>query len=367
MTGIQENSPSLFKKTIFSEFSAIDIFSGAGGLSLGAEQAGLKITLAVEMDQYAAQTFASNHLSTKMINANIENVDPSLYINYQPFIIFGGPPCQGFSTSNTKTRSNKNENNQLFKEFFRFVDILQPEWFLFENVEGITTFENGKTIREIKRLFKKIGYSTNENVLNAADYGVPQNRNRFIMVGNKNGIVFKFPEKNNLKITVGEAISDLPNLDNGSKYHELPYKLHKNEISDYAKILRGNSNYSFQNYVSQNKDYVLERYNHIKQGENWQAIPEELMENYTNKKNCHSGIYRRLEEKSPSVVISNYRKNMLIHPNQNRGLSVREAARLQSFPDNFIFKGTLMSMQQQIGNAVPPLLATHIFNRIIGY
>jgi DNA (cytosine-5)-methyltransferase 1 len=122
---------------------------------------------------------------------------------------------------------------------------------------------------------------------------------------------------------------------------------------------------STQNYVSKNQDYVIERYSHIQPGENWKAIPKELMKNYANTANCHSGIYKRLHPEQPSVVIANYRKNMLIHPFENRGLSVREAARIQSFPDNFIFKGTLMSQQQQIGNAVPPLLAKAIFTQII--
>ncbi|MDZ7646710.1 MAG: DNA cytosine methyltransferase [Cytophagales bacterium] len=122
---------------------------------------------------------------------------------------------------------------------------------------------------------------------------------------------------------------------------------------------------ALQNYVSRNQDYVIERYSYILPGKNWEAIPNKLMKNYKEVSNCHSGIYRRLDPNKPSVVISNYRKNMLIHPNQNRGLSVREAARLQSFPDRFIFKGPLMEIQQQIGNAVPPLLAKVIFDKIL--
>jgi len=145
----------------------------------------------------------------------------------------------------------------------------------------------------------------------------------------------------------------------------LPYRRGKH--SDYSRKMRNGTKRSMQNYVSQNEDYVLERYKYIKPGENWQAIPIELMQNYANRDNCHSGIYRRLDPNKPSVVISNYRKNMLIHPYQNRGLSVREAARLQSFPDDFIFEGTITHVQQQIGNAVPPLLAEVIFKRMIEY
>ena len=120
-----------------------------------------------------------------------------------------------------------------------------------------------------------------------------------------------------------------------------------------------------QNLVSRNKEYVVERYKHIKHGGNWQDIPSELMQNYSNTKNMHSGIYKRLDPSQPSVVIANYRKSMLIHPYENRGLSLREAARLQSFPDHVIFEGPLSYKQQQIGNAVPPLLAKAIFQEIV--
>ena len=132
-------------------------------------------------------------------------------------------------------------------------------------------------------------------------------------------------------------------------------------------MMRNGSENATQNYVSKNAEYVLERYKYISQGQNWKAIPVELMGNYANRNNCHSGIYKRLVADKPSVVISNYRKNMLIHPFQDRGLSVREAARLQSFPDTFLFKGSIMHIQQQIGNAVPPLLAKAVFDKILKY
>lgn len=345
-------------------FDAVDIFSGAGGLSIGAERAGLNIAIAVEKDVFAAETFLHNHPLSKILCDDICDIKPLEHTGANPFIVFGGPPCQGFSTSNTKTRSLENANNFLFHQFLRFVDELQPSWFLFENVEGITSFDKGNTVKEIKRLFGELGYSTTEKVLYASDYGVPQHRNRFIMVGNRLGIDFNFPEKFDYKVSVEEAISDLPSLKNGDNIKELSYSKKVSESSDYAKLMRKNSTKSLQNFVSRNRDYVLERYKYIAQGQNWKAIPDELMQNYTDKNNCHSGIYKRLNSTIPSVVISNYRKNMLIHPFEDRGLSVREAARLQSFPDNFIFKGTLSHIQQQIGNAVPPLLAEAIFKAI---
>ena len=345
----------------------IDIFSGAGGLSLGAENAGIRIALAVEKDVAAAKTFSRNHPNTLILCKDISEIKPKDYIFEKPFIVFGGPPCQGFSLSNTKTRTSDNDNNKLFYEFVRFVEELQPEWFLFENVEGITTFNKGATVRTIKDCFEDLGYQTSEQVLYASDYGVPQHRNRFFMVGNRLGKQFEFPQKKEYKVTVEDAICDLPELENGDSFNELPYKKELNKASQYANLMRSNSDVSKQNLVSKNMEYVIQRYKHIKQGQNWRAIPVELMSNYSNINNCHSGIYKRLDASVPSVVISNYRKNMLIHPFQDRGLSVREAARLQSFPDNFVFEGTLMHVQQQIGNAVPPLLAQAIFEKILTF
>lgn len=341
----------------------IDIFCGAGGMSLGAQMVGIDITLAIDYDQDAINTFRHNHPETpSVLCKNISEVNFEKHKD-DYFILMGGPPCQGFSVSNTKTRNEENSNNSLFYEFIRAVKELNPKWFVFENVEGITLFSKGKVLDILRKEMAELGYKTTEKVLTASDYGVPQNRNRFFMVGNKENIEFQFPEKKGTKVSVTEAIEDLPDLENGAVFEELPYK--KIKTSEYAKLMRIKSDKSLQNIVSKNKDYVVERYKHIKQGENWQAIPKKMMKNYKDLNNCHSGIYRRLKADVPSVVIANYRKNMLIHPFQNRGLSVREAARLQSFPDDFVFQGSLMCKQQQIGNAVPPLLAKAIIEQII--
>ncbi len=349
----------------------VDIFCGAGGLSLGAEMAGYDIRMAVEKDQSAAATYRLNHPGTLVLEDDIHNIRPqdrlALRDDERVFIVFGGPPCQGFSTSNTMTRNMQNPNNSLFEEFLRFVSELNPEWFLFENVEGFLHFENGKIVRLVEQCFNDMGYRVKHQVLWASDYGVPQRRNRFFMVGNRLGIDFQFPESYGTNVTVNDAIGDLPDLENGQMDQSLPYKLPARKACAYARQMREGSKRSRQNYVSKNQDYVIERYTHIKQGGNWRSIPPELMQNYANTANCHSGIYRRLKAEEPSIVISNYRKNMLIHPTQNRGLSVREAARLQSFPDRFVFSGSLMHIQQQIGNAVPPLLAKAVFEKILEY
>lgn len=347
----------------------IDIFSGAGGLSLGAEMAGIKIKTAIEINKSAAQTFLRNHKGTEVLQSDIQELDPkTLHTKKSPvFVIMGGPPCQGFSMSNTRTRNMKNENNFLFLEFVRFVQEIRPAWFVLENVWGLTNINNGKTQMMIEDCFRAIkGYDNiSSSILWASDYGVPQKRNRFFMVGNRLGIEFKFPDKNTRKITVEEAIGDLPSLQNGEMLEESDYTIPFEDASPYARLMRNGSSKARQNYVSKNNDLVIERYKYIGQGENWRAIPDFLMQNYTDKGRCHSGIYKRLRADQPSVVISNYRKSMLIHPHENRGISVREAARLQSFPDTFIFEGPLMHIQQQIGNAVPPLLAKAVFQQII--
>ena len=347
----------------------IDIFSGAGGLSLGAEMAGIKISTAIEINPHAAKTFLQNHKGAKVLQGDIQEIEPQTLQNGKKpvFVIMGGPPCQGFSLSNTRTRNMENKKNFLFLEFVRFVKELRPEWFVLENVWGITNINEGKTQTMIEDCFRAIeGYDNiSSSILWASDYGVPQKRNRFFMVGNRLGIDFKFPEKHTTIVTVEEAINDLPSLQNGEMLEEAAYTLSLEEASEYERFMRKGSDKARQNFVSRNNDLVIERYKHIGQGQNWRAIPDHLMQNYADKGRCHSGIYKRLRTDQPSVVISNYRKSMLIHPYEDRGISVREAARLQSFPDTFIFEGPLMHIQQQIGNAVPPLLAKAVFQQII--
>lgn len=344
----------------------VDIFSGAGGLSLGAEMAGITMRFAIEVNESAAKTYKRNHKHTEVLCQNIKEVDlRNHFSNEPPFIIMGGPPCQGFSLSNTRNRNMENEKNFLFREFVRMVKELHPKWFLFENVSGIVHMNHGTVVEMIADEFKALGYSVKFSVLKASDFGVPQNRERFFLVGNSLGIDFDFPLPNDTKISVQEAIGDLPILENGDNYNELDYLMPICEASEYARSMREKSNKSLQNFVSRNNDLAIKRYSYIPQGGNWRDIPEELMKNYADKLRCHSGIYKRLRAGQPSVVISNYRKSMLIHPTQNRGLSVREAARIQSFPDHFVFEGPISHIQQQIGNAVPPLLAKAVVKQIL--
>lgn len=349
----------------------IDLFSGAGGLSLGASMAGIKVQYAIEMNPHAAKSFEFNHKGAKVVCGDIRDVKATDFLkkDEEIFIVMGGPPCQGFSMSNTISRNMNNPNNLLFREFVRLVTETKPKWFVLENVWGMTKMNDGKTIEMIKQCFERIepGYKVKWKVLWADEFGVPQRRMRMFMVGNNQGIDFEFPKPFDYKVNVEEAIGDLPVLQNGDMIDSLPYTKPFEESSPYAQLMRQGSTEARQNFVSKSNNLVMQRYKYISQGENWRAIPEFLMQNYSDKTRCHSGIYKRLKADSPSVVISNYRKSMLIHPYQDRGLSVREAARLQSFPDTFIFQGPHMSIQQQIGNAVPPLLAKAVLTQILSY
>lgn len=347
----------------------IDIFAGAGGLSLGATMAGIRIRYGIEINKYAAASFSRNHSKAEVITEDIAKIQTSELdlSNNELFVIMGGPPCQGFSMSNTMSRNMKNEKNFLYLEFVRFVRELKPKWFVLENVWGLTKMNEGQTLEMIKDSFRALQYDVKAKVLWASDYGVPQKRYRCFIVGNREGIDFEFPEPTNKTVTVNDALADLPLLSNGQMLDEADYIIPIEEVSEYAKFLRKGSDKARQNFVTRNNDLVIQRYHYIPQGGNWRDIPDFLMKNYADKSRCHSGIYKRLKSDAQSVVISNYRKSMLIHPTQDRGLSVREAARLQSFPDDFIFEGPHMSIQQQIGNAVPPLLAKAVFDQIMNY
>lgn len=349
-----------------TKFIGIDLFSGAGGMSIGAKAVGVDVKVAVEIEQNAAATFKHNHPTTEIFNKDIREVNLSeieLGTRSDIKILFGGPPCQGFSTSNQKTRSKSNASNWLFKEYLRLTKLVAPDWVIVENVKGLLETEDGFFFDTINRELIKLGYTTNSAVLNAADFGVPQIRNRVFIVGSLHGLKFNFPKGSAKKrLTVEDAISDLPSLHVGANYHELDYGLKAQ--NNYQKRIRNHSAKAVNNLVTNNNHLVTKRYKYISQGGNWQNIPSRLMKNYKDYSRCHTGIYRRLIYNEPAVVIGNYRKNMLIHPLEDRGLSVREAARLQSFPDSFHFCGTIGFQQQQVGNSVPPLLAQALFSKI---
>ena len=351
------------RKTV--NFVGIDLFSGAGGMTLGARLAGINVIAAVDNDRHAIETYRHNNKGVDTFDKDIrEYVSVPKTAEMDVRVLFGGAPCQGFSTSNQRTRSASNQNNWLFAEFLRVADLWEPDWIIFENVKGIVETAKGIFLDRILSEITKRGYTVVHFFLQAADFGVPQRRTRLFIVGSRACIKVKVPHPLGFRApTVREAISDLPILKNGASVCRVPYR--REPETDYQKQMRGGEKECTNNLVSRNLDYVIKRYSHIPQGGNWESIPERLMRNYQDKNNCHTGIYLRLRANRESVVIGNFRKNMLIHPTQDRGLSVREAARLQSFPDSYEFKGSIGFQQQQVGNAVPPLLAKVVFDSVI--
>lgn len=346
-------------------FVGLDLFCGAGGMTLGARLAGINVVAAVENDPYAVETYRWNNKRVRVFAQDIKTYSdlpdaPSTDVK----VLFAGAPCQGFSTSNQRNRTAANRSNWLFTEFLRVADLWAPDWVIFENVKGIAETEKGAFLDSILGAIAARKYKVAYAFLQALDFGVPQRRTRLFIVGSRRDIEIRMPKKNRLTApSVWQAISDLPELENAASVCRLPFRCPPQ--SDYQKVVRGVLTTCTNNLVSCNAAYVLQRYRHIPQGGNWEDIPDHLMRNYADKTNCHTGIYHRLREDFPSVVIGNFRKNMLIHPRQDRGLSVREAARLQSFPDNYVFKGSIGFQQQQVGNAVPPLLAKAVFKAVI--
>ena len=344
----------------------IDLFAGAGGMSLGARQAHVNVELAVESDRHAVSTYATNFRNTNLFPHDIRNLKPENLERWKPvsrkLIVFGGPPCQGFSWSNLRTRNLANASNWLFKEFIRIVKDLKPAWIVFENVQGIVNTAGGRFLDQLRQSLKQ-QYDLHEALLNAMYYGVPQNRTRFFLVGSRYASKFQFPlTQTSDPLTVDQAIRDLPPLRNGNQISWLRYG--RSRPSEYGRAMRGTREACSNHLVTRNAKFVLRRYRTVPRGGNWRDIPSSLMDNYRDRTRCHTGIYHRLHLHRPSVVIGNYRKNMLIHPIQHRGLSVREAARIQSFPDSFEFSGSIGFQQQQVANAVPPSLAHAVFKQI---
>lgn len=343
----------------------IDLFSGAGGMTLGARMAGINVVYAVERCPVAASTYRYNFPCIPMFVGDIGAVTSLPPISSHPCtILFGGPPCQGFSTSNQRTRNATNPNNWMYTEFIRLTSIWKPKWILMENVKGIMETAGGLFLTRIIKALEDVGYTSSVAILNASDFGVPQRRSRTFIVGSRTGSVFTPPSATKEATpTVGMALRDLPHLESGAAVDTLPY--HCRAKNDYAKSLRGDQQQVTGNLVTRNAPHVLRRYPYVPQGGNWKNIPAKMLGTYKDATNCHTGIYKRLHPNRPSVVIGNFRKNMLIHPTEHRGLSIREAARIQAVPDSFRFRGSIGYQQQQVGNMVPPPLAHAVMKAVM--
>lgn len=361
--------------------NVIDLFAGAGGFSTGLINAGFKILYANEIDSQIANSYKLNHKDTIVINSDISNFISLLEkenVNLQKTkinLIVGGPPCQGFSMAGKRIRKSNtfldDPRNYLFKEYFKVIQKFEPEFFIFENVQGILSMNNGDIFKEILNIFsdnknfENKGYHLQYKVFNASDYGVPQNRKRLILIGSKyefdidnsiNNTINKLINKDLFlkKWSIYDAISDL-HFKNESQYFENQAYLIKHQ-SLYQKYLKRNSKIINNHTIPHHSEKVLDRIKRLKQGENWQSLKEK-----EEIKSVHSGAYGRMKWDDISVTITTRfdtpSAGKFIHPVENRNITIREAARLQSFPDDFIFYGNKTSICKQIGNAVPPLLA----------
>lgn len=379
----------------------VDLFSGAGGLSAGFSQAGYRLIGGVENWEPAARSLQVNHPDAYVETRDIRTVDAAEFrsrLDSRPHLVLGGPSCQGFSTSGGLSRSTgrqlNDERNSLFLDFVRFVDALQPEWVVMENVPGLLLFNRGVVAKEVIKQFRVVGYHVAPMILLAADFGVPQLRRRLFFVGNRTGAKIPFPVPTNGNpelwkdfalpfehlsrignksadakvdphVSFEDACGDLPPIQpGGPEDRVVPYAYPAK--SKYQRTLRGRARKVTLHYSFQPTEFERRAMEHLKPGQNWTALPPELKIGRFAKIRPYDAttLLRRLSLGLPAYTINtkfnDSTTGAYIHPNQNRTLSLREAARLQSFPDSFIFTGGVGEIRKQIGNAVPPLLAERI-------
>lgn len=368
----------------------IDLFAGCGGLSTGFEMAGFHIPLAVEKDDWASETYKYNHPDTKVITEDITQVlDLDSLLDDQTITIdgiIGGPPCQGFSLSGN--RDKKDPRNSLFMEFVRFVKHFKPKFFVMENVTGILSMQtkSGELVKEvILNEYKNAGYNVEIFVLNAAEFGVPQSRIRVFFIGLQNDIPYdkeKIEPKGFLfgdrQITIEQAIMDLPQIKAGEGEEIAEYRCEPQ--NDYQKWAREGSAEVRNHITMRHTPRLVERFSHIGFGQSVADVAEEFQQRQRGAADKISGkVYsqnnmRPYPDRPSPTIPASFQSNF-VHPYIDRNYTAREGARLQSFPDRYVFCGkrTTMSWEknlsqyQQIGNAVPPLLAKAIGETVSKY
>lgn len=347
-------------------YKVLDLFCGCGGISEGYRLAGFEIAGGIDCNEHATVTFQHNFK-----NAKVHNIDITTFSNEQILdeysdvdVIVGGPPCQGFSTANRHQKETDDPRNRLFFEYIRFVQQIHPKLIMIENVRGLLTRDGGYAINRIEEILGAEEYNITYKVLDASEYGVPQNRKRAIIIGIRRDFKDEYFDFDKLvklpKTTVADAIGELYTFEqskDGIKTIETPAD------TPLRKYLRTKDNTITDQDIVYPAQKVQDRIKYVPQGGNWQDVPSELWPN--DRKNRHSSAYKRLDPSSQSCTIdtgnahSNY-----FHPIYNRIPTIRESARLQSFSDSFEFQGPRGSKYRQVGNAVPPLLAKAIANEI---
>lgn len=352
-----------------NEFRILDLFCGAGGLSWGMHKNPyFKTVVALDYDEKAITTFKNNMPNSEVLIGDITNPtikEKVILLSKEKKVnmIIGGPPCQGFSLKGKKLGLN-DPRNFLFKEYLYFVKNLQPDVFVIENVKGILLSANGWFKNEIIKIIKNLGYTINFDILNAADFGVPQSRERAIFICSKHGSI-SLPKPTVSKyVTVRDAIEDLAYLESGQGKFEQEYITIPK--SEYQIKIRGNSKKLFNHKASNHKQIAIDKLKLIPPEQGKEFLPKEL---HGNQKFKTTWGRLKWDTVSPTIdtrfdASSNGTNN---HPFLHRAITPREAARIQSFDDEFIFWGSKVHIRKQIGNAVPPLLAEAIANKIADY
>lgn len=380
---------------------SIDLFAGAGGLSCGLGLAGFNPILANELVEAHANTYQKNHQDTQVVIGDVRkvceaNLKRKLGLKKGELdLLAGGPPCQGFSV-NAPIRDLDDERNHLFKDYLRVAAELLPKAILIENVPGIVSLGKGTVVQQIYKELELLGYSVGHRILYAGHYGVPQTRFRTIIIAIKGNVDVTFPEPEynstavanfagarelcisvpplfaqelSPQTTVHDALSDLPAIDSGSKNE--PMKYLKKADGNYQKVLRKGSKLVYNHSCNGLGKVNLERLKYIPQGGNWTDIPHDMLPKGMQRarRSDHTKRYGRLHPDglcSTILTKCDPHWGAFIHPEQDRVLSVREAARIQSFPDTYHFYGSLQQQYEQVGNAVPPFLAKKIGETIAG-
>lgn len=358
--------------------TAIDLFCGAGGLSEGFRQAGFHVLAGQDHDEQAGATFAATHSEAKFLGGPIQSVNPEQLLKAAGLksgevdVIVGGPPCQGYSVNNHQ-RGEGDPRAGLFREYLRIVETVRPRWLVLENVTGITSIAGGNVVREIFAGMRGLGYRVEMKMLKAEEFGVPQERRRVFFIATNTESEIHFPDPTNGRtlapfVTVWDAISDLPKLANGDQ--EAPTRYMTDPLNAYQAMLRGECRTLHNHSAGRLAKINEERMRYIPAGGSWRDIPRELLPAgmLKAKRSDHTKRYGRPRKDDLACTIltkCDVHWGAYIHPEQDRALTVREAARLQSFPDFFQFKGSRTEQYVQVGNAVPPLLGRQVAQAII--
>lgn len=385
----------------------VDLFAGAGGLSAGFATEGFALTGAVENWDIAAESLKANHADAFVESGDIRQVPASEFLSQlprSPNLVLGGPSCQGFSTSGGLSRQGRNlgdERNSLFLDFVRFVDALRPEWVVMENVPGLLLFRRGAVAKAVINEFRSIGYQVAPMILLAADFGVPQLRRRLFFVGNRTGSAVPFPVPTHgnpalwndfalpfehlsrignktsrgpmteAHVSFEDACGDLPLILPGAPLPG-PSTYGSAASTEYQRWVRQGSPDLTLHVAFEPSDFERRAIPHLAPGDNWRALPAELISGRFARIRHYDAttLMKRLVADKPAYTINtkfnDATSGAYIHPSQNRTLSLREGARLQSFRDSYVFRGTPPQVRKQIGNAVPPLLAAALARAIRG-